>query len=400
MYYKTINLCKENEFLININKKRDIDFIAYATSPWHAIGVDSGIYYLQKMLNRKAKGIIFICEHPKSGFIISKNNFKSYSFAKANIIKLKYDKYSDSKYKKIRLIFSIYATIIKNKIKENKNKKDIFLIIPRKKSLEYIIKYKQIINFDKNKITFIAFDEGLSTYMNEKVRDVNFSKNLNNREPIIKKFTHYCKYIIIEPIILNFKEINFRLFTKTKNKLYKNNEAIKIYKKIMMMRNKYSSKQKDLKINENTKNVLIITQPLFEHNSREIKFEKELLYKIINILLQKNIKIIIKPHPRENIIKYKDYKKNTHISVINEKMPVEEIIEYLNPKLVLGYSSTALVTSKILFDIRSISISNLIINNVETPFAKEHIRQFQEIFGDIVNCINNLDDLNKLISNI
>lgn len=236
--------------------------------------------------------------------------------------------------------------------------------------------------------------------MNEKVRDVNFSKDLNNRETIIKKFNHYCKYIIIEPIILYFKEINLRLFTKTKNKLYKNNEAIKIYKEIIMMRNKDFSKQKDLKINENTKNVLIITQPLFEHNSREIKFEKELLYKIINILLQKNIKIIIKPHPRENIIKYKEYKKNTHISVINKKMPVEEIIEYLNPKLVLGYSSTALVTSKILFNIRSISISNLIINNVETPFAKEHIRQFQEIFKDIVNCINNLDDLDKLISNI
>ncbi|SDZ46691.1 hypothetical protein SAMN05421736_113123 [Evansella caseinilytica] len=139
---------------------------------------------------------------------------------------------------------------------------------------------------------------------------------------------------------------------------------------------------------EKRKVVLYIGQPFSEFRSLSLQYEQKGLAAVFSHLLKdKDIYVLVKPHPSEDIRKYEPYIKDDLVELFTEyHVPAELIPAILDIDLVLtGYSSACYYINK-WYNIRSLSLYNI--------FFTEHSNGW--IFKEKIEPIYNM----KLINNI
>ena len=106
-------------------------------------------------------------------------------------------------------------------------------------------------------------------------------------------------------------------------------------------------------------------------------------------------------HPRE---------KNPERYVSIENLSVDKLSRFSQesivaglkhkPAAVIGFSSTTLVSLKILYDIETISISRIVFQKKIGPQMKTDCKKFVRAFGDIVNCPSDINGVVSIICRI
>jgi len=79
-------------------------------------------------------------------------------------------------------------------------------------------------------------------------------------------------------------------------------------------------------------------------------------------LLKKDIKLFVKPHPRESIDKF----VNWNVPILEYTLPSELLVILLQPKCVFSFTSTALATASVFFDVKSYSVVDLIEKDINS----------------------------------
>jgi hypothetical protein len=410
------------QYILKIAIKKDFDFVAFAMSHWHAIGVDSAIYDISQRKNKKPKGLIIICAHPKDGFVIEKKDFICKDFADIEFYFLDsdFDSLKNQKFIILRickafkkLINRLRVIIRIKKVGKNKKCKSKELIIisamyPNINFLE-IFKNKYISN--KYIPVYFITDEGIGTYVSKKTREI--TRKLDNQDKRLGHF-NYLKDIehkikmeitnnIIKRVVIKYISIENRfLLNKRNDKLIPNLSIVNSYKNIFLKR-----KESILKF-DNIKNisspVIILTEPFSEYKLASLKYELKILDNIVNILIRKGYSIIIKPHPREFDNKYvsffKKY-KSSQVKTARKDFPAEDLFCMLTPLCVIGYTSTALITANIIFNLPAISIYNIFLNNIDSRekriLEKIYTKEFEKLTKGLICNINSFKQLeNKL----
>lgn len=390
------NHMKKSDFVRIINNKPNTNFIATVISPWHALGVDVTIKYLESKGN-VLSGFVFVYPtNTVDGKPVFSVNEKSFLELKDTIKIIYIDKEDREKHQKIKSFLNL-LTCLKPSLRKTKNVYIANALNPQWMWTDVVFKA-----LHKCKPIYVLFDEGAgSILMNSlkgQYRVHRLDCQLNDRN--------------FNGVIFFFEFIFNKAFYSA---LY--NNGMIINNVLIKHRNKHSSRDDEIKkfyyetFKEHSNNI----EELAEYNNSvlinpQIKEDDYIesydiannIYKKISMFLKdKNNKLVIKPHPRDiDIDRFNEM--NCFIDKRN-KYTQEAIISSLskNPICVISLSSTTLITLKTFFNIESISIAKMVYSDLREKKERENIKNYIDNFSNYVYMPNTekelFDKLNEVL---
>lgn len=375
MYYT------EKEILTCIKERDEINFLASVVTPLHVLGVEAAIYHLvQKGI--KLIGYIVIVPHPKTGYAVSSEFFHKIENVDIKIIYLSSKAESKGLKQKVVDKWNLYHYYL-NCEKKNKGNQLFYYLKPFEPSFYRIPKVASI---KKDwKLQIIVTEEGLASYTPDLLK-----KNESKWSTRVKD-----KIIGTEWFMRSLKKANmvsyFLFLKREEDSWVRNNECTDAFKAVLSM-----NKAKDeFSYYENA--VIINTTLLYEDGLIDGDIDILLLADIVETLRKNGNTVIIKPHPREKRLdRYKDLD-----CIIEQKYDIsqESVLTNLKvlPKCILGFNSTTLVTAKILFNVRTISLNAGIDRQYLTD--KKYLETFKR-WIDFVEIPKTAEELKKVINEI
>ena len=385
------------EKLLNEN----IDFVAFVVSPFHILGVDAYLLEMKEKYNKPPKGIIFIFPHPKNGIIANEEHIKCRKFADVEIVYIE-----DSQVQKKKDVFSMFNTlrgILYVIFQKSNDRKELFIISVMHPyfSIFKIFSNKKIAEYYLP--TFVVIDEGVGSYMSKKIWELvsKYDKGIKENISFLNTIKDTFKDIILLILqIINFVKVENRLiFNKYNNTLIPNSSVINSYRKVLKFEKDTSYKRFILTTKKPT--IVIGTQPFVEYDQiTESKFI-ELIDEITTFLEEKGFFIILKPHPRELLNKYRRLSlKHKNLTIAPNSVLLEDILLSCSPTAIIGFTSTSLITSKLFYNIYSISIIDIMIKLSDDPLLKISAKEFKLKFQNIICFIDCIKELTYVIDKL
>lgn len=367
---------KFEEGIKDIADDSRINFIASATTPWHAHGVMASLQYL-KMRGVMPVGYVFILPHVQTGYVIDEHFFPSMQ----SIVVKKIEKAPSSISNNLHKIYqSLWYTFLFAKKSE---KRIVYYSEP------WTIDAAQsgiIVRVFKNiSLIHIVYDEGVSTYfpIQTKSRSLTeWSRNL---------FTKYVTFKYgYRHIIKKGRVISAKLFNSVGNIVEPNSLVVSFYAKSIK---EYAS-QFVGPYNFQPNTVLFCTTAW---NREEIVKDEDIkiIKSVVGIVCSKGYNIVFKQHPRD---KYFGDAYGEYPTLPQSHMSLESILLSSSqlPIAVISISSTILVTSKLFLDIKAIDLSKLLnISNIGR--YKNEISSFSNAFGNYVISPHSIDELKSCL---
>lgn len=372
------NIMDEKDVIKILRRNKDINCVAIVISSWHYLNALATIDFLFEK-KKIRKGIILACYHKQGGFIIDENLWNTN--INCHIEKEVFQFGHLPQWKEVKAYLR----------EEISDKKDFYILRP----IEPTVGFSAELWFGGLKKNFIhiVIDEGLGFYLRSAKGWRNEHKAINHIDSISNK----------EVMKKWYQGLYSKIFLKKREQLLYNTFFIK--------------RGKQLKVNpickKNLNNILRILSNVYEYDDYSIYEDKlvictQLFYdmgqtengadikqikQICNIAERNNIKVIIKPHPRE-----KDLDKYLNMGVevdSSNLVPFEVIVAGLRnkPRAIIGITTTTLVTANVLWGINTISIVDVIGKNNFHKEVKEDIENFSKLFSKYVKVPQNMTSL-------
>lgn len=391
-----------NKRIINILSNDDLDFIAYIITPFHALGVDAFVYDLFKKYGCELEGLVIILEHDRSGFVTNETHFKCSTFANIRFLYVQKPSFSEKKgsFKLVKIVSEILIGFLKVKINTLYRKKDLYVIsvMSTPISLFRLFDNRKIIS--KYSPKFVNTDEGLGTYMDKDFWKLTRRYDLNGMEPsrthlekiriiCVSKISNVVKYFI-----KNCFKIESRLiFIQKSQSLLPNKLSINAYKAILSLNNNDIPKIIYPIIKK--KWIIFASQAFVDYGQINAADYLSILKEIISVLIEKDYNVALKPHPRESVNLYKpiiNEKKN--VFILPKSLTLENLLQF-HPHATIGFTSTALVTSNLFYDVPSISIIEMLLKATDDPLLTITAKQFKLKFEKFVYLADSIEKFNK-----
>ena len=381
-----MNIIDEREIQQSISTNKNINFLAYAYTPWHAHGIMAVIEFL-KEVGIKPEGFICICKHAQAGYILDDSYFEGIS---AGINVCSYNDVNESGGNHIKGYLMQMVEPIK------KNGRQVVLVIP---NYFDAMKYsKRVSVVEDGYLENYIVDEGLATYMR---KEKSFYGDISE-ETILKRIWFHIRLGFLDKIYMNkikSKSLisDFRVLKWKDGNLLPNNVAISYYKKAIKPSNS-DGRNEISSMYENA--VVINTQPFFDENAVKKNEDVRIVIAVCKAIYNVGMKIILKPHPREkNIERYSAVKEYATIDM-NKNISQESIIASLSkkPVAIIAFSSTTLVSAKLFFDIKTFSIAKFWDRLNISDKLQEEENNFLDIFSNFVSCPDSMNELVSLLT--
>lgn len=401
-------------FIAKVMLGEEIDFVAGPViSHWHAIGVDALVYDISQNKKGEPSGIIIVTAHPSaSGFLITEADFSCRNFAIVKFCFIDYVLIAQRPivYKGFQLLKKTMNTTlaVRNvRRQDSKERKKIYLasifhpnvfLLQPLRNLHLARKYYPI---------FALIDEGVGTYMPGRVWRLNRKFAAQRKYPEHLSVIQLLRVEVISAIgkiavklltIIATRYVNIEnrfLFTLEENKLIVNKAISNCYRLIIDKGKKVSREAKSAK-----PVAIILTQPFSEEGQILLGQEISLVKAVIHILIETGFDVVVKPHPRETIGKYAAVLaefEDGPVKLIQQKMPVENLFAELPLACVIGYTSTALLTAKVLYNIPAIAIIDILTNHGENNLIRTQKDYFKKLAKEMVYDIKALPDLENVL---
>jgi len=286
----------------------------------------------------------------------------------------------------------VYASL---KFKQNEQlKPQIYLASSWHINFDLFVKLNMQIS--NSIFSFILFEEGLSTYYPSSESVTTIWKDSGKNKTLLKQFFSFIfnllnKYLqLFIESRLSFQNMN--IFTQNKNSLLTNKVALNYYS-LMLKKTILDNEKINTQIFENS--VIICTMAI-PRNEMDIDAYILLLEQVIDCLSDKNVRIVIKPHPRE--LDYKEMYSSLNCMLFDNKaISIESILTNYTIKNIIGFSSTSLITASLFFNTNSISLVSLQQSSIYRKKVRDEMKDFEDIFSDFVSMPNSMLELRKLI---
>ena len=335
---------------------QNVEIIIQVITPWHAIGAKAILSYFREK-GFDVDGTILIQKHAKAGYMISSEDFEGDD---VNVVYTEFELPPNNIFKRAKREWGIRRAC-KNYL-SSEYKVDTVVATPWHVNKNKIFRYQN----DRKKFFCIVYDEGLATYIN------NDTSSLLKYEEELKN---------------NNKIEYFTLFTKKEQKLEDNKEVQKLYSDTIKTMSERRNDFSPLNLNNS---VVINTQTFVNDGQISKKEELRLLKLVVEECNRKDIKVFIKPHPRDD--KLDRFKELNAELITLDNIPQEELFAQIKPRAVVGFTTTSLVTAVKLFGIKAISLNNLIRENTGLDMSRD-IKNFNKYFNDDVNIVSSEKEL-------
>jgi len=243
----------------------------------------------------------------------------------------------------------------------------------------------------KSRIATVVIDEGIGTYAGLAYRYQAFCRE---NKPGIPGKLLYCLIYPANQHILKSRYLidhDWRLIRRGAfGKLSLNNIAISCYRDTFRKDSSHGAAEDD------RPDILLITQPLVELGLVTPSCYQDILSRLKNIASAAGLSVMVKCHPAEGQAVYGEY----GFKVIESSSTAESIISQLRPHLVLGFSSTALVNSSIMFSVKSHSILKLLPGSTELTEQLFKDTNIRHIYTEYVNFITEWPELQEVLARL
>ena len=205
-----------------------------------------------------------------------------------------------------------------------------------------------------------------------------------------------CIYSLLDITKRKSSDIILTLFTKSRH-LTENRTAIDLYKYILNEeRICLSDDIGKLYVDA----VVINLQTFYDEGEIENDEDIQIISAIVDICNRLGKMPVIKLHPRD-MNKSRILELNKGI-VDSSNIPQESIINSLNikPCVLIGFTTTTLLTAKLFWNIETISISGILGKNNSNRRLHTHIDDFRQVFQDIVVFTDDYVDFENKLSEI
>ena len=386
------NMMDEDSFKRLICKDQTCNFVAVILSPWHANGVDATISFL-KDRGVELKGYVAIGAHPTKGRFIDKTNFATND---DNIKILNVDITEKSWINKIYT--NIFALIKLLFDKNRKTDRVLYMCNTCYPDFSWIERLKEAKNL---RINYVIIDEGIGAYYSQDRTDwVNThleEKGISHSNiffravySVLFLMRQMPNRIMIHKLKEKKRLIDNQLLTIKNGRLVENKNITKSYRKIFQQNNSILS-AKSIPAYANA--IVLNTSRLEERDTAVLKYSVNIENKIISYANDRDMKIVIKPHPRETT--FKDYYELGCFVDAENKISQEAIVAKLKekPALFIALNSSTLINIKTIFQIPTVSYAKIILKTDVSELEKNMLRKFIEKFEGIVKFPETYDEL-------
>lgn len=301
---------------------------------------------------------------------------------------------------------------VKNKKRDNK--KELFIVSVMNPNIIFLEIFKNNYIGNKYKPVYFIIDEGFGTHVSKRAWEI--TGKLDNQDKKLDHFNYLKdiegkikKEIVNNPLkklVTKYISIENRfLLNKRNDKLIPNLLIVNSYKNVFLERKEIILKFDNIK--KTSSSIIILTNPFSEYKLASLKYELKILDNIVNILIRKGYSIIIKPHPREIDNKYLSISKkyrSSQVKIARKDFPAEDLFCILDPLYVIGYTSTALITANIIFNLPAISIYHIFLNSNSSKgknvLEKTGMSEFEKLTKGLVFNLNSFKQLEDKIEKI
>lgn len=243
----------------------------------------------------------------------------------------------------------------------------------------------------KTRIATVVIDEGIGTYAGFSYRYQAFCRE---NKPGVPEKLLYCLIYPTNQHILKSRyliDYDWRLIHKEPfGKLSLNNTAISCYRDTFRKDNSPDMAE------AGSPDILLITQPLVELGLVSLSSYQNILSRLGKTASAAGLSVMVKCHPAEEQAIYGEY----GFKVIESRNTAESIISQLQPRLVLGFSSTALINSSIMFQIKSHSILKLLPGSAELKKQLFKDNNVRRIYTEYVHIITGWSELEEILAQL
>lgn len=366
--------------------------IAIIVSPWHLMGVLSFLYSLQKE-KKDTRSLVIVIPHAKDGYLLDEDHLMP--------LDVRIVRYTPSlnRVKPFILLKGWLKYCVKRLLLGNfsKNRENIYFLSPLNPEVYFLLLLTSQANMNFREIELVIIDEGVGSYM-----PASYWKKINESEQNQrKKHLRKCINSVIKKLLLKpFKKPQEQLiFHKIKdNHIKLNDEVARNYKNFFseMYSKIYNVVPMcNLLKNKERKNIAIyLSQPVVEFGLMQRDAYIRVLNQLKTICNNKGYELYVKPHPRED----KETYVNTDIAILQSAHVAEAMIEEMNPKFVIGMTSTCLITFPCLFNVPSFSLVDALNSELNRDGVfYSSFDYFKKRFGEYVNFPHSLDDFEMKI---
>ena len=355
------NIISFNE-LISRLKNDEYNIIAFIVTPWHLLGVRALLERL-KDEGKYKNHLICIMPHADTGYVFDPHNLPE------DCVYLKEKKTPELS----APFFWKFFLLIRSQVSNSRN--PLYIVSPWSYRINTSI---YLSAKTARKIILCKVDEGVATYM--KTSNPLY-QSINNRN--LKQFLNYFASKFLHLFINNKQNCNL-LYYKN-NELYPNSKIIPYYKKILC---------NNRAVTHNPQLILIATMAFSKEEVYNDEIAKK-LEQIILFLTKNNYVCELKPHPRED--NFIDVYSRYNIKIVDNKYSMEEYLIKSQPKCLISFSSTCLITAKLFYNIKPISVINFLdLENFSKKYYNE-MNSFRKVFANIVSFPSSKDELIKEI---
>lgn len=352
---------RDLKHLVEIIKSNNINFIGFAVTPWHANGIDVAYNYIKKCYKTDITEAIIIVKHSDTGYAIDSSDFTN-RYSRIFYMDILNSNYYGAKYNKV-----LYKYCFGNICNFSRRKE---LIIANHCFSNHIVSallYDTLLDYH---ITRIICDEGVATYM--KTLDTNKSSSF------IKRTYRYIRCQFVDFIISTMHPvINMNIFKQSfwGSKLLDNKFVYPYYHHVFQMQCEKKQEELDLR------KTIVICTTAWKRTSVLDNEDLRVLKIITDDLFARGYSLALKTHPRDHF--FEEYCDDLHCKNISNMFKnVESICALSKPLAIISFSSTALITSSLFWNIPTFCISDMLDASKLSDEYKKEIQRFKSVFKE------------------
>ena len=383
-------------FISRAIRDKDINFIAFVVTPWHAISLDATLLYLQSK-GKNLKGMVLISPHINSGINVTRDSF----------LGLNYELFIHDE----SLPVDTTSDLLPTKSRWRK-------FIDRRRNHREFYRYVLFggINWRRLPELYIINQNNPETLLGLRMRNYRHARFVLNDEGIgsygsyfhmeapigdkwkgIRAWMNYFREeILARQWICKFHQAIYTTIFKVGGRpLVPNKKVLPYYNQVLVEH----ANQSKMDIHIDLSRAIVIAPSVYIEE-KELYFgeDERIWQEICDALYNKGYKLYMKPHPRDKYFKSKAVEWHCEL-IDREGLSMEELCAISKPMCVIGCPSTALVTASLFYDIPAVCIVDM-MNQSIVDLAKIGLEEYKRMFGSLVKYPKTMEELLKIIVEI
>lgn len=371
---------KWNEILRKIESDDEINFIAEAITPVHALGIEALLIHLNR-IGVRTKGFILAVPHYETGMTLTEEMFHRECYKGITV-----------------------AQIDSSELQQGNNPW-FYFGLKNSEGFERVFYYAtpfipsfaripQVMNIRKNDNLMVYItDEGAANYLDNPYKPSKswtFGMNLKSKLWFLTQRCLRDRYFAYK-LRKTGKLQNYWMYKSVGDKWEPNDEYVADVVKL------YESENDNEDYSEYEDAIIFAPSLLYQSGVMSRRADVE-LFEEIKGELGSGFKYVVKPHPREKELQ--DYNRlNCYVERTNQQS-LERILAHvdLKPRCVIGDTGTALVNIAALYDIKVIAIAKLI--NKSDLLVENYFDDYNRTYDNLIFIPGSWQELKDFLSTL